>query len=193
MKSTFIYLALFILLVVGCTKEEIDTPTSSNDDFEELEIEVAKLSEKLVESEKKIEELTTLIDQENRNDIEVYNEINSRIYILESLMSHIPNLETRFGYINEVNVDGSSITLEIQFADMKQDDSAPNGFVIEEKEVSIVTLDPNASYFILVDGVKISNVGTVDELEEAVNEYSRLFKIYMANDEIVMLTEQYIP
>jgi len=193
MKSTFIYLALFILLVVGCTKEEIDEPTSANDDFEELEIQVSQLNEKLVENEKKIEELTASLEQENYDEMDAYNELLTRIYILESLMPHIPNLETRFGYINSVNLDGASSSVEIQFADMKQDDGAPNGFIIEEKEVSTVTLDPNASFFILIEGVKISNVATIEELENAVNEYNRLFKIYMVNDEVVMLTEQYIP
>lgn len=192
MKTTLIYVVVLILLVVGCTKEEIAPPSSASEDFEILEIQVSQLREQLGENEQKIDDLSKILEQINGDNLYAYDELLTRIHILENLMSHVPNLVSKFGYINAVNVDGTSSLLEVQFADMKQDDGAPNGFVIKENERSTVTLDPNVSFYIL-EGVKIRNVATIEELKNAVNEYSRLFKIYMVNGEVVMLTEQYIP
>ncbi|WP_169716184.1 hypothetical protein [Ureibacillus manganicus] len=184
---------LLMLFLVGCTNEDVGQQTSVETvEYDNLQQQINQLSAQLKDNETKIEELNTFVEVLNRSNQDELSQLHNRIYMLESLISHNPSIESKHGFINDIKFDGTNSTLEIQFAEMKQDDGAPNGFVIEEKEISSLTLDKNANFFIL-ESTMIKNIASIEDFKNAVNEHQRFFKLYIVDSKVVMLTEQYIP
>ncbi|MCM3637018.1 hypothetical protein M3152_04730 [Sporosarcina luteola] len=191
-KLRVIYAGILLVLLVGCTKEEGAEQTATTKVNGDLEEQLSQLNEQLIESENKIKELYVMLESRARDENEAYNELHNKIYIMENLLSRVPGINSRQGFVKDVNTGGATITLEVKFAEKKEDNEAPNGFVIEEQETKIVTVDLDANYFIL-KGDKLQTIPTADEFKEAANEYDRFFNIYIVENKIVMLTEQYLP
>ncbi len=191
-KLRVIYAGILLVLLVGCTKEEGAEQTATTKVNGDLEEQLSQLNEQLIESENKIKELYVMLESRARDENEAYNELHNKIYIMENLLSRVPGINSRQGFVKDVNTSGATITLEVKFAEKKEDNEAPNGFVIEEQETKIVTVDLDANYFIL-KGDKLQTIPTADEFKEAANEYDRFFNIYIVENKIVMLTEQYLP
>ncbi|KGR77694.1 hypothetical protein CD29_13650 [Ureibacillus manganicus DSM 26584] len=193
MNRKILFSGLLMLFLVGCTNEDVGQQTSVETvEYDNLQQQINQLSAQLKDNETKIEELNTFVEVLNRSNQDELSQLHNRIYMLESLISHNPSIESKHGFINDIKFDGTNSTLEIQFAEMKQDDGAPNGFVIEEKEISSLTLDKNANFFIL-ESTMIKNIASIEDFKNAVNEHQRFFKLYIVDSKVVMLTEQYIP
>ena len=193
MNRKILFSGLLMLFLVGCTNEDVGQQTSLETvEYDNLHQQINQLSAQLKDNETKIEELNTFVEVLNRSNQDELSQLHNRIYMLESLISHNPSIESKHGFINDIKFDGTNSTLEIQFAEMKQDDGAPNGFVIEEKEISSLTLDKNANFFIL-ESTMIKNIASIEDFKNAVNEHQRFFKLYIVDSKVVMLTEQYIP
>ncbi|MGM8216740.1 hypothetical protein ACLIA0_14485 [Bacillaceae bacterium W0354] len=118
--------------------------------------------------------------------------MQSRIYQLEHLLANIPSIGYKQGYIEAFKEDEMQTSLLIKFAVMEKDNEAPNGFVIKEKESEYVEAANNIEIFFL-EGTELHNLKSIDELESKVNEHDRLFNIYLVNNKIIMLSEQYVP
>ena len=180
------------LLLVGCTKEEDLTENITSKEIENMEERISQLTKKLNESENQISELQDLFEQNSNSNSDAYNELNSKTYMLENLVSKLPNIQTKQGYINSITIDGTNIVMEVKFATKLEDKDAPNGFVIEEKDTSNVKVDNSASFFVL-EGTKINNIVSIEEFKAIVGEYNRLFNLYIVNNQVVMVEEQYLP
>lgn len=191
-KLRFINACILLALLIGCTKEEGIEQTAATTVNEDLEEQLSQLNDQLIESDNKINELYAMLENRIRSENDAYHELHTKIYMMENLLSHVPGIESRQGFVNDVNINGPTLTIEVRFAEKIEDDEAPNGFVIEEQETNLVTVDLAANYFIL-EGDKLQFLRTVDEFKEAVNEYDRFFNIYIVEDKVVMLTEQYLP
>lgn len=190
-KLGMLCVGMLLVLLVGCTKEEGKEHTATNE-YDNLEEQLSQLNEQLIEIDKKIKELYAMAESRARDENEAYSELHNKIYMMENLLYHVPGIKIRQGFVKDVNTSGATITLEVKFAEKREDNEAPNGFVIEEQETNLVTVDLAANYFIL-EGNKLHTIQTVDELKKVVNEYDRFFNIYIVEDEVVMLTEQYLP
>ena len=181
-----------MLLLAGCTKEDdLKDHTSSGED-KNLEDQILQLNHQLKESENQILELKNLYEQNANSTTEYYNELNTKIYMLENILYKLPNLEVRHSYINEMKLDGTNVELEVTLANMLDDEDAPNGYSIEEKEKRNILVDNEASFFVL-EGTSMTQVPSVEELQPIIDRSKRFFKLYIVNDRILMLAEQYLP
>lgn len=187
-RTSFIYIGLGIILLVGCAKVEPVQQTVANDKLEE---QLATLNDKLEENDQQIKELYTLLENNTSYENEVYQELNTKVQMLETLLSHVPSFEIQQGFVQEVHTNDDAITMTVRFGE-KIGQASPNGFTIEEKEMGTVPVDLNASYFIL-EGVQLQSMHTIDAFEEVVNAYQRLFTFYRVEGKVVMVVEQYVP
>lgn len=191
-KTHLIYVGILLLLLVGCVKDALpqqSIATNENDNWKE---QIFELNDKLIENDKKINELYTIIEGINSIENEAYKELNTKIHMLESLVSHIPNIEKKQGFIDEININEANITFKVNYAEMTEDNNAPNGFIIEEKKKGTISVDLGASYYIL-EGNQIQFKQTIEEFNEVVNDYNRFFNLYIIDGKVVMLAEQYLP
>ena len=181
-----------MLLLAGCTKEDdLKDYTSSGED-KNLEDHILQLNHQLKESENQILELKNLYEQNAHSTTEYYNELYTKIYMLENIVYKLPNLEVRHGYINAMTLDGTNVGLEVTLSNMLDDEDAPNGFSIEEKETRNILADNEASFFVL-EGTSMTQVPSVKELQPIIDRSKRFFKLYIVNDRILMLAGQYLP
>lgn len=133
----------------------------------------------------------TLLENNTSYENEVYQELNTKVHMLETLLSHVPSFEIQQGFVQEVHTNDDAITMTVQFGE-KIGQASPNGFTIEEKETGTLTVDLDASYFIL-EGVQLQSIRTIDEFKEVDDTSLRFFTFYSVEGKVVMVAEQYIP
>lgn len=190
-KLRIICVGILLVLLVGCTKEEGAEHTTIHE-YNKLEDQLSQLNDQLIESDNKIKELYAILESRARDNNDAYSELHNKIYMMEKILAYVPSIKSRQGFVKDVDTSGATITIEVTFAEKREDNEAPNGFVIKERETNLVTVDLAASYFIL-KGDKLHTLQTVDEFKKAVNEYDRFFNLYIVEDKVVMITEQYLP
>lgn len=148
-------------------------------------VQDSKLEEvetRLMEAENQLTQLENFIEM-NSWDI---NRLNIHLKQARHVLNSIPALQVKLGYIT--NFD-SKETLQVQQVNLLDDSDAPNGFVIEKAD--IVTIKLNNKVLIYHDPLGTSEV-SFDEFRSR-REHHRLYNIYIINNEIIMLTEMYIP
>lgn len=187
-RNSFIYIGVLMILLVGCAKEEPAQQTLANGNMEE---QLSALNDKLEESDQQIKELYTLLENNTSYENDVYQDLNTKIHMLETLLSYVPSIEVKQGFVQDVRTNDNAITMTVQFGE-KIGQAAPNGFTIEEKETGTVTVDMNASYFIH-EGVQLQSIRTIDDFKEVVDASQRFFTFYIVQGKVVMLAEQYVP
>ncbi|HEX5519076.1 MAG TPA: hypothetical protein VFX18_01415 [Candidatus Nitrosocosmicus sp.] len=186
LKRLFI-LTIVLLFLSGCTKQEghLDAINGNENEDNNTSVQDSKLEEvelRLKEAENQLTQLKNVIEM-NSGEI---NRLTIHLTQAQHVLNSIPALQVKQGYIT--NID-SNETLQVQQVNLVDDPTAPNGFVIEKAD--IVTIKLNNKARIYNDPQGTSEV-SIDEFSSR-KEHPQLYKIYIINNEIIMLTEMYIP
>jgi septal ring factor EnvC (AmiA/AmiB activator) len=189
---------LFILfLCVGCvnTSKETNNVESSeqlNNLQESVNKELAQLENEIMNKDKKIIELQQELESIRTQHKETTEEMRNTLMINDYLLKQLPNIVQKQGYINElIKNNNGEYDLTIDFAKMVEDDSAPNGFHLENDRVEKEKiLAKNEIDIYTLDGAKIK-FSSFEELIK--NEHKGLYNLFFMNNQLVLIVEQYLP
>ena len=191
MRKEIIFLCFFILLAAGCQPEKQQKVNSGNEE-NSMQKELLTLKEQLVEMQSQQKEFQSLLEAENNHNKERYDELWFRTVQMEHIVNHIPDLEVKLGYIQEIKSHDDKKTLLVQLVDMKEDNTSPNNYKIEPRKIAEIPLSDEISIYIL-NGVFPAVSIPLEELQAKMRDYNRLFHFHIMNGETIMLTEKYLP
>ena len=185
LKRIFLLL-IALIFVTGCTKQvrQLDATKGIEDGENNTLAQESKLEDfevRLKEAEIQLTQLENLIEMKSDEINKLNIHLNQALHILNS----IPALEVKLGYIN--NFDFNE-TLQVQLVNMLEEPDAPNGFKIEKTDNVMIKLNNKSLIYNELGTREVS----IDEFR-TLKEHHRLYNIYMINNEIIMLTEMYIP
>lgn len=188
MKKILLLVSVLLLFLVGC--EEKDVQPEENNAIDETEI--VAMQTQIVELQNQLAELKTVTEfQYNQNNY-TFNQLLLTDEQVEHIIKHLPNVERKFGYIEEIHHTEIETTLRVQLVDMKGDDSMPNNYRLDYLEIANLTVSNDPLMYAL-EGVEQVKVNSIEELNEKINEHMRLFIFTMIDDKAVMISEQYLP
>lgn len=198
-KKVVSMMAILLLLLTGCTKspttseERVRADSSINiDEIESLNETVKKLEEDLVEKNSAIEELKVTVESIKTSHLDRVVELENKVHMQEVLLAHLPAIVHKQGYIKEIKRDGTQLFFVIDYAAWEQDPSAPNGgkLVNEEEEEELIAGGEAIEAYVLNDAA-MPVYQSFDAFEE--ERHEGLFNLYIVEDEIVLICEQYLP
>lgn len=189
MKKTLLSVSLLLFFLVGCTEKDVQ-PVENN--TSETTEEITNLQLQVEELQSQLAELKSSMEFHYEGNNHTFNHLLLADEKLEHIMKQLPNVEEKFGYIEQINRTDDKTTLRVQLVDMKSDDTMPNNYRLDYLEVDNLTVSNDALMYALdsVDSVKINSI---DELNEKVQEHERLFIFTMINEKAVLISEQYLP
>lgn len=179
--KVLVFLTIMISLV-SCSGDE----ESTDKNIDKYEQRINKLEEEICLLKDKIQRINT---QDNQKYIE------KEIYKFEEIINELPDVDVKLGYINNIEKN-STVKFKVDFIKWLVDDGDefPNGFKIlnTEKDTKELYISSDKCVYTLdSDGLNSK------KLNDFVNNYNKekkqLFKLYIINDGIVFIEEQYIP
>lgn len=198
-KKVVSMMAILLLLLTGCTKnpttseEKVRADSSVNmEDLEAIKETLQKLEEDLIEKNNAIKELQTTVESTKTSHLDRIVELENKVHMQEVLLSHLPAIVHKQGYITEIKRDGTQLFFVIDYATWEQDPSAPNGgkLVNEEEEQEVIAASEAIGTYVLNDAAVLV-YQSFDEFEEG--NLEGLFNLYLVEGQIVLITEQYLP
>ena len=188
MKKLLLSVSLLIFFLVGCEEKGVQPEENNANDTEEL----TNLHIQIEELRSQLDELKSSIELQSEQNNQSLNQLLFTDEKLEHVIKHLPNVERKFGYIEQMNRKDTETTLRVQLVDMIHDDTMPNNYRLEDLEIANVTVSIDALMYAL-DGVTPVKINSIDELNEIVKQHKRLFIFTIINGEVVLITEQYLP
>jgi len=188
MKKFLLSVSLLIFFLVGCEEKGVQPEENNANETEEL----TNLQIQIEELRSQLDELKSSIEFQYEQNNQSLNQLLFTDEKLEHIIKHLPNVERKFGYIEQMNRNDTETTLHVQLVDMIHDDTMPNNYRLEDLEIANVTVSIDALMYAL-DGVTPVKINDIDELNDIVNEHKRLFIFTIINDKAVLITEQYLP
>lgn len=188
MKKSLLSLGLLLFFLVGCEEKGIQQDKSNADE----KTEIADLQKQIEELKNQLAEHKIVTEfQYNQNN----HTLNQLLYTdeqVEHLIKHLPDVQRKFGYIEQINLTDPDITLRVQLVEMIEDPSLPNNYRLEFLEVDNLIVGYDALIYVL-DGVDRVKIDSIDEFNIKIKEHQRLFKFTMINEHAVSISEQYLP
>jgi len=216
----FIAIIMMPILAIsffGCSNEENGTtiqPRNDQNDIANLHQEVEALKAEIVKYNEMIEQLTQRIITIEENDQihkEIQSDLENRLYMMDSLLKKMPGLSIKIGYLHKVYEENQKqyITFDpVQFLSgedailavmqdenrSREDVSLPNGFYIRNPIAEEIKyeLDSDADYY-LIDGVYPQEKDFDTFKNDTASHDESLFHIYIINQKVVRIVEQYLP
>ena len=199
MIKKFIVMFFFIpvLFMMGCTEKALTGDRMATEKFEDLSEQMEKMNEQLVqyesdlaESEKTIKELQEQIESTFNSQREMYNELHNSAYINKHLLNLLPDITRKQGFIKEIR-KGDENSLTIDYASWEENKDAPNGGEVTNEQVNIeeISVHPDVEVYIS-DGAMLG-YQTFEDFE--LPEYDALYNLYIIKNEVVLITQQYLP
>jgi hypothetical protein len=111
---------------------------------------------------------------------------------VEHIIKHLPNVERKFGYIEQISLTDPDTTLRVQLVEMIDDATMPNNYRMEYLEVDNLTVSNDVLIYAL-DSVNQVKIDSIDDFNEKIKEHERLFIFTIINDKAALITEQYLP
>ena len=191
MKKSLLPVSLILfLLVVGCEEKDVQLP-EANKANEQTE-EITNLQTQVEELQSQLAEL--------KNSTEIHYEINKHTLDqllftdekVEHIIKHLPNVERKFGYIEQISLTDPDTTLRVQLVEMIDDATMPNNYRMEYLEVDNLTVSNDVLIYAL-DSVNQVKIDSIDDFNEKIKEHERLFIFTIINDKAALITEQYLP
>lgn len=183
-----LFLTMFMLIIVyGCQPVKGEKEVSKTETFTEenntsaQQSKFEEIEERLVEAESRLARLESLSEIQS----ELINRNGTHLIQMQHLLKRMPTLEVKKGYIT--NFD-SQEKLQVQLVNFLVKPDAPNGFELEKTDIVPMKLDSQALIYNELGGYEVS----LDEFLSRKEDY-RFYEIYLMNNEIIMLTEMYIP
>lgn len=196
-KCIVILFCIPVLFMMGCTEKVTSEDRIAAEKFKDLSEQVEKMNEQLVqyesdlaESEKTIKELKEQIESTHTSQREMYNELHNSAYINKHLLNLLPDITRKQGFIKEVRKE-DEISLTIDYASWEERKDAPNGGEVINEQVTIeqISVHPDVEVFIL-NGAMLG-YQTFEDFE--LPEYDGLYNLYFIKNEVVLITQQYLP
>ena len=190
MKKSLLTVSLLLFFLVGCEEKDVQLPEANNanertEEITNLQTQVEELQSQLAE----MKNSTELHYEQNKN---ILDQLLFADQKMEHILKYLPNVEKKFGYIEQFNRTNAQTTLRVQLVDMIHDDAMPNNYRLEDLEIANVTVSNDALMYTL-EGVTPVKINDIDELNEIVNEHKRLFIFTIVNNKAVIISEQYLP
>lgn len=188
MKKWLLFVGLLLLFLVGCEENVVHEQTNNEEESEEL----TNLQTQLDDLQKQIDELQQSTEYQNNQN----KETNDNLILLndqvQHFINHLPEIESKLGYIEQINSSNSEVTLRVQLVDMLEDSSMPNGYSINELDVETITLSNDFLIYVL-DGVSPVVIKTIEQLDEKIKEHQRLLKFSLVNGKVILINQIYLP
>ncbi|TFB19591.1 hypothetical protein E3U55_10550 [Filobacillus milosensis] len=193
----FVLIVLFIMN--GCSdKEEVNGEMA--DALNDLERKVSALEQKLTDQQVKIDDQKETIDEQaeliekqeqrlkqeediKKND---HRRLDEKIHRVYDLVSQTTASETAI--LNSSEVKDGYIELVVTYADMVEDENAPNGFRLEEKNEETVLVDVSTPVYL----------GSIDphrmlDIQGFKSKKGAFLEFFKKDGEIVFVQERYLP
>jgi predicted RNase H-like nuclease (RuvC/YqgF family) len=196
-KVIVILFCIPVLFMMGCTEKASTEDRMAAEKFKDLSEQIEKMNEQLVqyesdlaENEKTIKELQDQIESTFNSQREMYNELHNSAYINKHLLNLLPDITRKQGLIKEIHKEDEN-SLTIDYASWEENKDAPNDGEVINKQVNIeqVSVHPDVEVFIL-DGAMLG-YQTFEDFE--LPEYDGLYNLYFIKNEVVLITQQYLP
>ena len=179
LKKVFISF-LFVGLMAGCVNN-----VSNEEVNKELEKNIYRLQDSIVKMEEKIEDQNETIKQLEERISDTYVEQTDLTYY-DALITQI--VESKTAILNDAEVKGDRLILEITYAEKVEDHQSPNGFHLNEFEDATLSINKEVPIFLLKNPTKLTRV----EWKEITNTRG-FFQLFKKDGEVVFIREVYIP
>ncbi|MEI4771671.1 hypothetical protein WAX74_18790 [Psychrobacillus sp. FJAT-51614] len=186
---TFFYLIL-LLSIVGCTNKNVAS--------EDLEKDIIKLESEVLILSQSIEKQQQLHEEQekklmlNESKMETLEDSNTVLHNNFHALNELVNLtiDSKTAMLNNAEIDGDKLNLNITYTEKIDDQDAPNGFHLKETKGGTLTLSisKNVPIYLLKDPSSIIQV----EWEKVVT-HRGLLQIYEKNGKVVFISEIYLP
>lgn len=177
-----IYLIL-LLLLVGCTNKNVASKDYDND-ISKLESEILKLNQAMEQQQLLNEELEMKMKTLEDSSTVLQN----NFYAMNELIDL--TIDSKTAMLNNAEIKGDILNLNITFTEKIIDQSAPNGFRLEETEGGTITLSISNNVPIFL----VKNVSSIIQVDWGkVVTHRGLLRLYKNNGEVVFISEVYLP
>ena len=181
-NALFIYLIL-LSMVIGCTDKKV----ASND----YENNISKLENEILELNQAMEKQQLLNDElkSKMNTFEEsYTVLDNNFYAMDELINL--TIDSKTAMLNNAEIRGDLLNLNITFTEKIRDQNAPNGFRLEETEGGTITLSISRNVPIFL----VKNASSIVQVDwDEVVTHSGLLQLYEKNGEVVFISEIYLP
>lgn len=191
MKKSLVSVSLLLFLLMGCEGNDIQQVSNNGNEITEitnLQTQIDELNHQLAELQSSTE---VQFNQTNQYK-ELSNELIYTNEKMEHIIKHLPDIEGKLGYIEQINHTNSKTTLRVQLVEMHDDATLPNNYRMEKLNIDTITLSNDALLFVL-DNMYPTKIASVDTLNEKIKEYERLFTFSVINDKAELISEMYLP
>lgn len=136
------------------------------------------------------EQILNIREELNHEILRLNDEVNR----INQIVEHLPDVKIKQGYIHEVMEDESGLYLMIDFAEMIRNDGiSPNNFHIENESDDLTKVEAVDDVELYVLDSTNLVFSPLEEIEDKLSVYPRLFNLYFVGDRLVLATEQYLP
>lgn len=197
-KKTIVFLLILSLFLTSC---------SGNDDLEssELPAEESDLNNRMLVLEAEVETMDKRIEEINNDNnvaleegLSKSNEYINRTNMLFHLIETLPSVTVKEGYIVDYTNENDNQYFIIDYAELLDDEEAPNGFRIDNETVenNKVIITENLELYI---GEHASDPNFPSKVEWEPKEMDLedikqgFYKFYFIEDELIMVLRTYIP
>ena len=190
MKKSLLPVSLILFLLVGCEEKDVQPPEANN--ASERTEEITNLQSQIEELQSQLAELKLITEFQYNQNNHTFNQLLFANEKVEHIMKHLPNVETKFGYIEQISLTDPDTTLRVQLVDMIDDATMPNNYRMEYLEVDNLTVSNDVLIYAL-DSVNQVKIDSIDDFNEKIKEHERLFIFTIINEKAALITEQYLP
>lgn len=188
MKKSILTVSLLLFFIVGCEENGVQQEAHNEKESAEL----ANLQIQLDELKDQITEMQISIETQNNQNKEFKDELLLANEQTQQLINHLPEIESKLGYIEQVNHTNSETTLRVQLIEIQEDSSMPNNYSKKNLAVETITLSNDCLIYVL-DNMYPVKLAAINELDEKVKKYKHLFKYTLINNRAILISEVYLP
>lgn len=132
MKKLLLSFSLLLLFLVGC--EENNVQPEANNANERSE-ELTNIQTQVEELKGQLAELKSNTDLQYEQNNHTLNQLLLADEKMVHIIKHLPNVERKYGYIEQINRTDAETILRVQLVEMKEDATMPNNYRLEHLEV----------------------------------------------------------
>lgn len=183
-KALFVLVYLILLLlIVGCTNKDVASIDYENN-ISKLESEILKLNQATEKQQLLNEEL----EMKMKTLEESSTVLENNFYAMNEMIDL--TIDSKTAMLNNAEITGDIMNLNITFTEKIRDQNAPNGFRLEETEGGTITLSISRNVPIFL----VRNASSIIQVDwEEVVTYRGLLQLYEKNEEVVFISEIYLP
>ncbi|WP_188205527.1 hypothetical protein [Alkalibacillus aidingensis] len=187
-KICLVMVPVITLFVTGCT-DQTNSDEMQNK-LSEMENRINYLEQTMMDQQSVIqyyEDDINSLEDSNKELNDYTSRVSQDLHVLNEAISLA--MDTQTAILEDTQNDRGDLEINITYAEKINDDSAPNGFYLEEQDDDTLTIDRDVPIYMLENPSTLVNVEW-DEMERKGGNFLQLFE----NDgEVVLIKELYIP